>query len=149
MRKQRCSLRFLSAIDVEITCVNSASFSLATFGVVRALLSPLQYVYEIFLASAACHALAAACSYSYFVLMWNKHCPSIRLKKAMRFTKCDTCVLASEALDQARRNGGGGWQTEAMTVIKRTLEDHYQVRLQSSSGRLQCALAVIFGMLGC
>lgn len=46
----------------------------------------------------------------------------------MRFTKCDVCILATEALDQARRNGGGGWETAAMTTIKRTLEDHYRVR---------------------
>lgn len=97
--------------------------------VVRALFLHLhQYVYELFAASVACNALVAQCSYSYFVLMWNKHCPHIKLKKAMRFTKCDVCTLASEALDQARRQGGSGWESEAMTTIKRTLEDHYNVR---------------------
>lgn len=95
---------------------------------VRAFLCPLQYVYEVFLASLAFKALAAGCSYSYFVLMWNLHCPQIRLKKTMRFTKCDICILATEALDEARRNGGGGWETAAMAIIKRTLEDHYRVR---------------------
>ena len=60
--------------------------------------------------------------------MWNEHCPHVRLKKAMRFTKCDLCVLATEALDRARANGGHGWESQAMIVIKRKLEEHYRVR---------------------
>ena len=84
------------------------------------------YVYQIFLASDACQSLAGAVSYSYFVLMWTKHCPHVRLKKAMRFTRCDLCVLATEALDHARANGGHGWESQAMIVIKRKLEEHYR-----------------------
>lgn len=91
---------------------------------------PWQYVYELFVASAAFQILLAGCSYSYFVLMWNQHCPQIRLKKTMRFTKCDICVMCTESLDVARRNGGGGWETAAMSTIKRSLEDHYSVRSQ-------------------
>ena len=90
--------------------------------------SPRQYVYQIFFASVACQSLAGAVSYSYFVRMWNEHCPHVRLKKAMRFTKCDLCVLATEALDRARANGGHGWESQAMIVIKRKLEEHYRVR---------------------
>lgn len=121
---------------------SSIAFSLVTCGCRCVSFRPWQYVYEIFAASAACKALAAVCTYSYFVLMWNKHCPHIHLKRAMRFTKCDTCILCTESLDQERRNGGPGWESAAMTLIRRTLEDHYRVRaFTHAHGRLsQCFL---------
>lgn len=45
----------------------------------------------------------------------------------MRFTKCDVCTLANEALDVERRKGGAGWCTAEMELIKRHLHDHYDV----------------------
>ncbi|CAM9584489.1 unnamed protein product [Ectocarpus fasciculatus] len=48
------------------------------------------------------------------------------LKKAMRFTKCDVCTLANEALDVERKKGGVGTMTAAMETIKRHLLDHYE-----------------------
>lgn len=63
-------------------------------------------------------------TYQYFVFVWNRDCSHIKLKKAMRFTKCDVCTLANEALDVERRKGGAGWCTEAMEIIKRHLVDH-------------------------
>eukprot|EP00752_Nemacystus_decipiens_P017096 g15312.t1 len=101
------------------------------------------YVYELFLATMACQVLLVGCTYSYFVNTWNKHCPQIRLKKTMRFTKCDICVLSTEALDQARRNGGGNWETEAMTTIMRTLEDHYKDVDRSRGVYMQAKLLAI------
>lgn len=86
----------------------------------------------MFLESDACKALAVACTYPYFVHVWNKHCSHVHLKKTMRFTKCDTCTLATEALDKARAQGGAGWQSEAMSVIRQSLEDHYKVRSSSA-----------------
>ena len=119
-----------SAVDCMYSLLQTSSTILTCHsGVVRALFRRWQYVYQIFIASIACQALASACTYSYFVLVWNKYCRHIQLKKTMRFTKCDTCILATESLDRARRNGGAGWESAAMTVIKRTLEDHYRVRV--------------------
>lgn len=68
-------------------------------------------------------------SYAYFTFVWNRDCSHIKLKKAMRFTKCDVCTLANEALDVERRKGGMGWLTPEMEVIKRHLDDHYEVSL--------------------
>lgn len=91
---------------------------------------PTQYVYRVFKESAACTALAGDdVSYTHFVSTWNKHCGHVKLKKAMRFTKCDVCVLSTEALDRARMHGGPGWRSEAMKVIEKQLEDHYRVRV--------------------
>lgn len=66
-------------------------------------------------------------SYQYFTDVWRKECPHIKLKKAMRFTKCDVCTLANEALDVERKKGGVGTMTAAMETIKRHLLDHYEV----------------------
>lgn len=128
---QVCRTTTIRPCNCYETLFKRATFILTCpFGSARAVYSFFlwQYVYEIFLASAAFEVLLAGCSYSYFVLMWNQHCPQIRLKKTMRFTKCDLCVMCTESLDRARRNGGGGWETAAMSNIKRTLEDHYSVR---------------------
>lgn len=67
-------------------------------------------------------------TYVYFTFVWNRDCSHIKLKKAMRFTKCDICTLANEALDVERRKGGSGWLTPEMEVIKKHLDDHYEVR---------------------
>lgn len=45
----------------------------------------------------------------------------------MRFTLCDFCVCASEALDRVHSNGGRGWKTAQMEVTKRGLDGHYKV----------------------
>lgn len=45
----------------------------------------------------------------------------------MRFTKCDVCTLANEALDVERKKGGVGWLTPAMESVKQHLLDHYEV----------------------
>lgn len=67
--------------------------------------------------------------YSYFTTVWDRECSHIKLKKCMRFTKCDVCVLANEALDVERKKGGFGWLTPAMQNIKQHLLDHYEVRV--------------------
>lgn len=66
-------------------------------------------------------------AYSYFMWVWQHECSHIKLKKAMRFTKCEICTLANEALDVERRKGGCGWLNPEMETIKRHLRDHYEV----------------------
>lgn len=85
-------------------------------------------VYNLFCMSAPVAAFGRAPPvYQYFVHVWNRDCSNIKLKKHMRFTKCDICTVANEALDVQRRKGGMGWMTEEMANIKRTLDDHYEV----------------------
>lgn len=67
-------------------------------------------------------------TYQYFASIWSRDCSHIKLKKAMRFTKCEVCTLANEALDVERRKGGAGWCNAEMQVIKRHLHDHYEVK---------------------
>lgn len=89
-----------------------------------------QMVYNMFCMSAVMASFCRAPPvYSYFINIWNRDCSNIKLKKAMRFTKCDVCTLANEALDVQRRKGGMGWMTEEMEKIKKHLEDHYEVHV--------------------
>lgn len=94
---------------------------------------PTQYVYKMFEDSAACETLGGGVSYPYFVKTWNDRCSHVHLKRAMRFTKCDVCVLSTEALDRARQHGGDGWRSADMIFIERQLLDHYRVRVLFSS----------------
>lgn len=85
-------------------------------------------VHNLFCMSAAVASLCRAPpTYQYFCYVWNRDCSNIKLKRAMRFTKCDVCTACNEALDVERKKGGLGWMTEDMQKIKRTLEDHYEV----------------------
>lgn len=85
-------------------------------------------VYNIFMASTAVLVMGRAPPISaYFVEVWNKQCPRVKLKKILRFTKCDHCVLACESLDAERRKGGPGWLSPQMAVVKQNLDDHYEV----------------------
>lgn len=59
-------------------------------------------------------------TYMYFTLVWSRDYNHIKVKKAMRFTKCDICTLANEVLDVERGKGGSGWLTREMEVIKTT-----------------------------
>lgn len=72
------------------------------------------------------HALRVP-SYQYFCQVWREQCSHIKLKKAMRFTKCDVCTLANEALDVERKKGSVGWLTPAMESVIQHLLDHYEV----------------------
>ena len=45
----------------------------------------------------------------------------------MRFALCDICVTSGEALDRERMNGGPGWKTREMEVIRRGLVEHHEV----------------------
>ncbi len=85
-------------------------------------------VYALFCASALMASFGREPpTYAYFAYVWARDCSHIKLKKAMRFTKCDICTLANEALDVERRKGGAGWLSAAMQIIKRHLLDHYEV----------------------
>lgn len=41
--------------------------------------------------------------------------------------KCEVCTLANEALDIERQRGGLGWLSPAMAIIKKYLDDQYEV----------------------
>lgn len=87
-------------------------------------------VYNVFCASAAVAAFRrAAHVYAYSIAVWNRECAHIKPKKAMRFTKCDVCTMANEALDAQRRKGGSGWLTDEMDTIRNHLRDHYEVSI--------------------
>ena len=58
----------------------------------------------------------------------------------MRFAKCATCVLAHEALDHQRLNGGVSWISGAMRVIRQVLEDHHNVSVHISHDTVTCGL---------
>ena len=62
--------------------------------------------------------------YEYFVSVWNAQCGHVKLKKSMRFTLCDVCVLAKEGLDKHRENGAS---PALMAPISTGLNDHYEV----------------------
>lgn len=85
-------------------------------------------VYNLFCASDVAQRLARIPVYATFCAVWNAQCNHIKLKKAMRFTKCDICTLANEALDERRWKGGASWRTEEMDVILRNLKDRHEVR---------------------
>lgn len=85
-------------------------------------------VYNLFCASEVMASFGRAPpAYSYFMTVWKRDCSHIKLKKAMRFTKCDICTLANEALDVERRKGGSAWLSPEMAIIKTHLNDHYEV----------------------
>ena len=70
-------------------------------------------------------------TYQTFVNAWNTRCCNIKLRESMRFTLCDLCVHARETLDRERVQGGHGWKSEEMIVIKRGLDDHYEASVPS------------------
>ena len=86
-----------------------------------------QLVHKTFLASGCLEEGRSPPSFSYFNRVWNKYCSHIKLKKVMRFALCDICVTSGEALDRERMNGGPGWKTREMEVIRRGLVEHHEV----------------------
>ena len=87
-------------------------------------------VYNTFCASRSVTSLGRAPPvYAYFTKIWKRDSPQIKLKKHMRFTKCDQCVLSTEALDVERRKGGHGYLSPDMQKIKITLSEHHKVNM--------------------
>ena len=64
-------------------------------------------------------------TYQTFVNVWKHSCSKIKLKASMRFTKCDCCVMAREALDRHRLSGT--CTSEEFATIKKGLDDHLEV----------------------
>ena len=61
-------------------------------------------------------------TYQTFVKVWNRSCGKIKLKASMRFTKCDCCVMAREAIDRHRLSGT--CNSEEFATTKKGLDDH-------------------------
>ena len=90
-----------------------------------------QFVYEMF-----CDSIwwrtgtnSTPPAYQTFIKAWERSCPSLKLKKSMRFTLCDVCVLASESLDRRRVNGGINWKTPEVSTIEQNVKMQYEVRV--------------------
>ena len=104
-----------------------------------------QYVYMKFRAEGWKGQSGPPPTPAYFMRIWKLYFDNIKLKKAMRFTLCDTCVTAGAALDNQRANGGPAWKTSEMDVIIRGLRDHHEVWRHLKYTRMDSAMMCIAG----
>ena len=74
-------------------------------------------------------------TYSYFCRIWRKSCPTIRLRKYLRFSKCRTCTQLKA--EKTKHRGRGN---HVPAELKKRMAEHYQKIYRCRAGAMNKAL---------